>query len=57
MRKLTLLAAAFLLATLAFWATMLTDPPRTIAGEPGAGFNPMTLTSSDLSTAEGADPF
>lgn len=30
-RKLTLLAASFLLAAAAFWAVILTDPPKTEA--------------------------
>ena len=32
MYKLSVFAAAFVLATAAFWATMLTDPPKTEAG-------------------------
>jgi len=31
-RRLNTMAAAFVVATAAFWATMLTDPPRTEAG-------------------------
>ena len=57
MHKLTLFGAAFLLATLAFWGTMLTAPPRIVAGEPAAGFDPTALTSSNLPTAEEADTY
>ncbi len=32
-------AVAFVLATGAFWLTMLKDPPRTIAAEPSAAFS------------------
>lgn len=37
MRKLALFAAAFVVASLAFWGTMLTAPPRTQAVEADRG--------------------
>jgi hypothetical protein len=43
MSKLKILALAFALATGAFWATMLNDPPKSVAADPSVG-----LTMKDI---------
>ncbi|MER2269262.1 hypothetical protein [Methylobacterium oxalidis] len=44
MRATSLFAAAFVLATGAFWATMLTDPPQTTASvRPQIDIQDMTI--------------
>ena len=51
-RGLKLLAAAFLVATGAFWATMITSPPTTEAGDgirPDIAGTPVELFSVTLS--------
>jgi hypothetical protein len=58
MRKLSIFVAAFALATLTFWGTMLTDPPQTNAGvvQDGAILSPLELMiRSNLPVAEAAD--
>jgi hypothetical protein len=59
MRKLALFCAAFLLATLAFWATMFTDPPRSIAfsGSEPQTLDPNSLPRPDVPMGEPADAF
>ncbi len=55
-RRLNTLVAAFVVATAAFWATMLTDPPRTEAGTtPGAVLDVMRTAPLDLPSIA-ADP-
>ena len=57
-QRVKLFAVAFALATGAFWATMLTSPPKTEAAPPRPGINVSELTvSNDLSMADPADAF
>ncbi|ACA15285.1 hypothetical protein M446_0726 [Methylobacterium sp. 4-46] len=57
MRKIGLFVAAFALATVAFWATMLTDPPRTQAKMP-AGIDTTEITlRTPLPPGAGYDTF
>ena len=56
-RRLSTLAAALVVATGAFWATILTDPPRTEAGTAPATVSEMMRTVPlDLPSLT-ADPF
>ena len=59
MRKLSLFMAAVIVATGAFWAIMLTDPPKTeAAAQSGAAFNITEIPiPKDLATAEHVDTF
>lgn len=58
MRKLPLFAAALIVATGAFWATMLTTPPKTEAAQPLASININDLVvQSGLPLAEPSDAF
>ncbi len=55
-RRLNTLAVAFVVATGAFWATMLTDPPRTEAGTaPATVLDVMRTAPLDLPSLV-ADP-
>ena len=55
MFKLSTIGLAFALAALAFWTTMLTDPPKTEASV-GSAFAPVGLViQSSLPEAEAAD--
>lgn len=60
MRKLSLFIAAFIVATGAFWATMLTTPPTTEAAvQPtGGGINVYDMMNgTSLPSADPADTF
>ena len=59
MRKLSLFVAAFIVATGAFWAIMLTNPPKTeAAGQSGGIFSIDDIAiPKNLPTAEPADAF
>ena len=47
MRATSLFAAAFVLATGAFWATMLTDPPQSTASvQPRINIQEMTVKAN-----------
>ena len=52
-RQLYLLAIAFMLATGAFWLTMLKDPPKSVASDPTR----ITDRSSDLRVPIGLPSF
>ena len=56
-RTLRNFGLAVLLATGAFWLTMLEDPPKTIAADPSVtGFSPSDIkVPSGLPTAEGGN--
>jgi hypothetical protein len=56
MRKLAIFAAAFTVATLAFWGTMLTNPPVTRAEETGtaAALDPLAMMRRMSPPAGGA---
>lgn len=57
MRKLKMFAVAFVLATGAFWVTMLKDPPKTMAADPMPSIVIQDLKiPSDLPLLGGADP-
>ena len=57
MRKLRLFAAAFALATGAFWVTMLKDPPKSVAADPTVGIVIKDIkVPSTLPFLNGADP-
>lgn len=47
-RRLVQFELAFALATGAFWAVILTDPPRTEAGGPSGSFEMMRVAPLDL---------
>ena len=59
MRAVKVSAAAFLVAAGAFWVTMATAPPKTVASETrSVGLSPgEMLIPADLSTSSGADPY
>ena len=58
MRKLPLFIVAFLVATGAFWATMLTTPPQTEAAQPLPSINVNDLmVRSGLPLADPSDAF
>ncbi len=51
-------AVAFVLATGAFWLTMVKDPPKTVASDQTVPFSPMDLKiPSDLPIAEGGNTY
>ncbi len=52
-RQLYLLAIAFVLATGAFWLTMLKDPPKSVASDPTR----ITDQSSDIKIPTGLPSF
>ena len=57
-QRLKLFVAAFVVATGAFWVTMLTTPPQTEAAEPLPSINVNDLMiQSDLPLANPADAF
>ena len=58
MRKLPIFIVALIVATGAFWATMLTTPPKTEAAQPGASININDIiVQSGLPLAEPTDAF
>ncbi len=51
-------AAAFALATAAFWLTMAKDPPESVAADPTAGLSTIDLkVPTDLPLAEGGNAY
>jgi len=58
MRAMKLFAAAFVIAAGAFWVTMATAPPKTVASETrNVGLSPGEMLPADLGTSSGADPY
>ena len=59
MRGIKLFAAAFALAAGAFWVTMTTEPPKTVASETSrAGLSPgEMMIPADLRSSDGGDTF
>lgn len=58
MNKLKIFALAFALATGAFWVTMLKDPPKSIAADPGLGLVMKDIgISSSMPSAEGGNAY
>ncbi len=51
-------AVAFVLATGAFWVTMLKDPPKTVAADPSFSFSVQDIkVPTGIPTAEGGNAF
>lgn len=59
MRTIKLFAAAFVVVGGAFWVTMATTPPKTVASETlSVGLSPgEMLIPADLNTSSGTDPY
>ena len=57
MNKLKLFALAFALATGAFWVTMLNDPPKSVAADPGGLVMKNIVISSGMPLAEGGNAY